>query len=78
MPTAHEPAGQAGRNDPTDQNDQAPPDAPGPTPADALKQQLVESLMGVIGAPDDADAARTADDVLRTLDAELAQESAAA
>lgn len=76
MPTAHEPADQAGQSNPTGQSDQATPDAP--TPTDALKQQLVESLMGVIGAPDDADAARTADDILRTLDAELAQESAAA
>ncbi|NEY35414.1 hypothetical protein GTU99_25115 [Streptomyces sp. PRKS01-65] len=49
-----------------------------PTEADALKQQLVESLMGVIGAPDDLDTARRADDVLHTLDTRLAAEPAAA
>ncbi|MFF8446924.1 hypothetical protein ACF06Q_04420 [Streptomyces leeuwenhoekii] len=49
-----------------------------PTGADALKQQLVESLMGVIGAPDDLDTARRADDVLRTLDTQLARQPTAA
>ncbi|EFE72575.1 MULTISPECIES: hypothetical protein [Streptomyces] len=51
---------------------------PVPAGADALKQQLVESLMAVIGAPDDPDVARGADDVLRTLDARLAEEPSAA
>jgi hypothetical protein len=45
-----------------------------PTATDALKQQLVESLMGVIGAPDDLDVARGADEVLHALDTRLAEE----
>ncbi|MFB6818836.1 hypothetical protein ACFCV8_30290 [Streptomyces sp. NPDC056347] len=49
-----------------------------PTGTDALEQKLVESLMGVIGAPDDQDVARASDEVLRALDAELARRTAAA
>jgi hypothetical protein len=55
-----------------------PTAADAPTGADALKQQLVESLMGVIGAPDDPDVARGADEVLKALDGHLAQEPATA
>jgi hypothetical protein len=52
--------------------------APAPTETDALKEQLVHSLMGIIEAPDDQDVARASDELLRTLDARLAQEAAAA
>ncbi|QIB41706.1 hypothetical protein [Streptomyces aureoverticillatus] len=41
------------------------------TATDALQQQLVESLMAVIGAPDDHDVARAADSVLHTLQTRL-------
>ncbi|AJP00299.1 hypothetical protein TU94_00785 [Streptomyces cyaneogriseus subsp. noncyanogenus] len=65
--------------DTTDTTGTVPPaEAAAPTGADALKQQLVESLMGVIGAPDDLDTARRADDVLRTLDTQLARQPTAA
>ncbi|MFH8797483.1 hypothetical protein [Streptomyces sp. NPDC017941] len=51
---------------------------PAPDAAEALQQQLVQALMGIIGAPDDAETARAADTVLRALDARLAGETAAA
>ncbi|MFD5700370.1 hypothetical protein [Streptomyces lasiicapitis] len=41
------------------------------TATDVLQQQLVESLMAVIGAPDDHDVARAADGVLHTLQTRL-------
>ncbi|MCH0540966.1 hypothetical protein I3F58_15585 [Streptomyces sp. MUM 203J] len=34
----------------------------------ALQQAMVEQLMAIIGAPDDEDIARTADEVVRALD----------
>ncbi|MDN0197953.1 hypothetical protein [Streptomyces sp. S.PNR 29] len=42
-----------------------------PTGTEALQQQLVQCLMDVIAAPDDAGTARAADDVLSALDARL-------
>lgn len=45
---------------------------------DELKHAVVESFMAVIGAPDDAQTARDADQVVRTLDARLIAEAAAA
>ncbi|MFF9899293.1 hypothetical protein [Streptomyces longispororuber] len=61
--------------------DPAPP-APGTAPApgagtDALKEQLVQHLMAVIGAPDDPATARAADQALTALDARLRAEHAA-
>ncbi|MFF9908903.1 hypothetical protein ACF1HU_36520 [Streptomyces olivaceus] len=61
---AAEPAGSAGQS--------GAPDATG-----VLQQQLVESLMAVIGAPDDVHVARAADEVLHTLDTRLAAQQAA-
>lgn len=49
---------------------------PEPT-IDELKQSMVESFMAIIGAPDDAQTARDADQVVRTLDARLIAEAAA-
>ncbi|MDH6110612.1 hypothetical protein P3T36_006134 [Kitasatospora sp. MAP12-15] len=49
---------------------------PAPT-IDELKQSMVESFMAIIGAPDDAQTARDADQVVRTLDALLIAEAAA-
>jgi hypothetical protein len=43
---------------------------------DELKHALVESLMGVIGAPDDEGAASNAAALIATLDARLAAEAA--
>ncbi|MEV5886955.1 hypothetical protein AB0L74_30515 [Streptomyces sp. NPDC052020] len=57
---------------------QTPTGTAAPARTDALKQQLVESLMGVISAPDDLDTARRADDVLRALDTQLARQPATA
>ncbi|MFP8885491.1 hypothetical protein [Streptomyces mangrovi] len=45
---------------------------------EALRQSMVESLMRVIGLPDDEDTAREADDVLQSLDARLRAEPTAA
>ncbi|EPH43624.1 hypothetical protein ABT390_33555 [Streptomyces aurantiacus] len=47
-----------------------------PAGTEALQQQLVESLMAVIGAPDDVHVARAADGVLHTLDTRLAPQPA--
>ncbi|MVO88440.1 hypothetical protein GPA10_27680 [Streptomyces sp. p1417] len=55
-----------------------PQAAPAPDSTESLQQQLVQSLMGIIGAPDDAETARAADTVLRALDARLAGRAAAA
>lgn len=49
---------------------------PEPT-IDELKQSMVESFMAIIGAPDDAQTARDADQVVRALDARLIAEAAA-
>ncbi|WP_055527607.1 hypothetical protein [Streptomyces graminilatus] len=53
----------------------------GPTPTamttkstDELRHSMVEFLMAVIGAPDDEEIARNADDVVRILDARLTGE----
>ncbi|MEU9133856.1 hypothetical protein AB0D08_38200 [Kitasatospora sp. NPDC048540] len=45
---------------------------------DQLKQSVVESFMAIIGAPDDLDTARAADDVVSALDARLITEAAEA
>ncbi|MFJ6623649.1 hypothetical protein ACIQOW_39535 [Kitasatospora sp. NPDC091335] len=58
--------------------EQSTEQAAAPTETDALKHKLAESLMGVIGAPDDQDVACAADDVLRDLDARLARQAGAA
>ncbi|MEU9670776.1 hypothetical protein AB0E25_35425 [Streptomyces bobili] len=41
---------------------------------DELRHSMVEFLMAVIGAPDDEEIARDADEVVRLLDARLAEE----
>ncbi|KOV78605.1 hypothetical protein ADL01_14855 [Streptomyces sp. NRRL WC-3618] len=41
---------------------------------DELRHSVVEFLMAVIGAPDDEEIARTADDAVRVLDARLSEE----
>ncbi|GED88464.1 hypothetical protein [Streptomyces sp. 6-11-2] len=46
-----------------------------PRSTDELKQALVESLMTVIGAPDDEPTAETAAATLRTLDERLTAEA---
>lgn len=43
-----------------------------------LQHAMVEQLMAVIGAPDDEDVARAADDVVRALDIRLRQSPAQA
>ncbi|MEU1595601.1 hypothetical protein ABZ468_22765 [Streptomyces sp. NPDC005708] len=48
-----------------------------PRSTDELKQALVESLMAVIGAPDDEPTAESAATIIRTLDQRLAAEAAA-
>jgi hypothetical protein len=45
---------------------------------DTLRHAMIEQLMAVIGAPDDETVARTADSVVRALDARLREEAAAA
>ncbi|MFJ1707897.1 hypothetical protein [Kitasatospora sp. NPDC088346] len=44
---------------------------------DTLKQSVVESFMAIIGAPDDLETARAADEAVRALDARLLTEAAA-
>ncbi|ALO99017.1 MULTISPECIES: hypothetical protein [Streptomyces] len=44
------------------------------TSTDALRTSVVEFLMAVIGAPDDEEIARNADEAVRLLDARLAEE----
>ncbi|WP_199830259.1 hypothetical protein [Streptomyces viridochromogenes] len=41
---------------------------------DELRHSMVEFLMAVIGAPDDEEIARNADEVVRLLDARLTEE----
>ncbi|MHC5907930.1 hypothetical protein ACVNF4_29175 [Streptomyces sp. S6] len=41
---------------------------------DELRHSMVEYLMAVIGAPDDEEIARNADQAVRLLDARLAEE----
>jgi len=41
---------------------------------DELRHSMVEFLMAVIGAPDDEEIARNADEAVRLLDARLAEE----
>ncbi|MGY1502758.1 hypothetical protein ACW4TU_40310 [Streptomyces sp. QTS52] len=43
-----------------------------------LQHAMVEQLMAVIGAPDDEDVARAADDVVRALDVRLREAPAPA
>ncbi|MFE7384481.1 hypothetical protein ACFU9F_29475 [Streptomyces zhihengii] len=50
----------------------------GTTAVEALQQGLVGQLMAVIGAPDDKDVARAADDIVQQLDARLRAAGAAA
>ncbi|MDH6224221.1 MULTISPECIES: hypothetical protein [Streptomyces] len=50
----------------------------GATSVEALQQAMVGQLMAVIGAPDDKDVARAADDVVRQLDARLREAGSAA
>lgn len=45
---------------------------------EGLQQALVGQLMAVIGAPDDKDVARAADDIVQQLDARLRAAGAAA
>ncbi|WP_198045442.1 hypothetical protein [Kitasatospora mediocidica] len=45
---------------------------------DALKESLVGSFMAIIGAPDDLETARNADQVVRDLDARLTAEATSA
>ncbi|MFF7635743.1 hypothetical protein ACFZB9_21715 [Kitasatospora sp. NPDC008050] len=40
-------------------------------PIETLQHAMVEGLMGVIGAPDDADVAAAGDEIVRKLDAAL-------
>lgn len=58
-------------------NEQNAEQASAPTDTDALKEQLVHSLMGIIEAPDDQGVASASDELLRVLDARLAQEAVA-
>ncbi|MGW1139566.1 hypothetical protein [Streptomyces zhihengii] len=48
------------------------------TAVETLQQGLVGQLMAVIGAPDDKDVARAADDIVQQLDARLRAAGAAA
>ncbi|MGW8994357.1 hypothetical protein ACWGRF_31115 [Streptomyces zhihengii] len=50
----------------------------GTTAVETLQQGLVGQLMAVIGAPDDKDVARAADDIVQQLDARLRAAGAAA
>ncbi|MGR8012175.1 hypothetical protein [Streptomyces hypolithicus] len=54
----------------------ATPSGTDPAGTDLLKQQVVASLMAVIGAPDDQDTARAADDAVRALEVRLAMQTA--
>ncbi|WP_166682859.1 hypothetical protein [Streptomyces aquilus] len=47
-------------------------------PTDDLKMALVESLMAVIGAPDDDEAAEKAATIIHTLDERLTAEATSA
>ncbi|MGW2114346.1 hypothetical protein [Streptomyces zhihengii] len=48
------------------------------TAVETLQQGLVGQLMAVIGAPDDKDVARAADDIVQQLDARLRAAGSAA
>ncbi|MFC9429553.1 hypothetical protein [Streptomyces sp. NPDC056987] len=50
-------------------------DNDGTITTEALQHAMVEKLMAIIGAPDDKDVARSADEVVRALDARLADAS---
>ena len=47
------------------------PAAAAADPIETLQHAMVEGLMGIIGAPDDADVAAAGDEVVRRLDAAL-------
>lgn len=54
------------------------PTATDTTAVEALQQALVGQLMAIIGAPDDKDVARAADDIVQQLDARLHEAGSAA
>ncbi|MFF5569116.1 hypothetical protein ACFY7Z_30890 [Streptomyces sp. NPDC012623] len=48
-------------------------DSDGNTTTETLQHAMLDKLMAIIGAPDDEDVARAADEVVRALDARLAE-----
>ena len=49
---------------------------PAPVSTETLQHAVVEQLMAVIGAPDDEDVARAADEAVRALDDRLSETTA--
>jgi hypothetical protein len=49
---------------------------PAPVSTETLQHTVVEQLMAVIGAPDDEDVARAADEAVRALDDRLSETTA--
>ncbi|KPC78324.1 MULTISPECIES: hypothetical protein [unclassified Streptomyces] len=62
----------------SDSNETTTPDATGATETEALQQAMVGQLMAIIGAPDDKDVARAADDIVQALDVRLREDRTAA
>ncbi|MEU5165379.1 hypothetical protein [Streptomyces mutomycini] len=62
----------------SDSNETTTPDATGATATEALQQAMVGQLMAIIGAPDDKDVARAADDIVQALDVRLREDRTAA
>ncbi|MFC5170817.1 hypothetical protein [Streptomyces mutomycini] len=61
----------------SDSNETTTP-ATGATATEALQQAMVGQLMAIIGAPDDKDVARAADDIVQALDVRLREDRTAA
>ncbi|MER5556700.1 hypothetical protein ABT001_34475 [Streptomyces sp. NPDC002793] len=57
----------------SDNDETTTTDATGATDTEALQQAMVGQLMAIIGAPDDKDVARAADDIVQELDVRLRQ-----
>ncbi|MEU1484184.1 hypothetical protein [Streptomyces sp. NPDC005752] len=55
----------------SDSNEATTTDSTGATATEALQQAMVGQLMAIIGAPDDQDVARAADDIVQELDVRL-------
>lgn len=62
----------------SDSNETTTTDATDDTATEALQQAMVGQLMAIIGAPDDKDVARAADDIVQALDVRLREDRAAA
>ncbi|HWU09735.1 MAG TPA: hypothetical protein VN520_25735 [Streptomyces sp.] len=62
----------------SDSNGTTAPDGTGAMTTEALQQAMVGQLMAIIGAPDDKDVARAADDIVQALDVRLREGRTAA